>query len=384
MGSNTCATFPWAKNVSTFRVQYRIRCFEGEEISEKLRWICLEQSVELPEEVVPAEILNSVVGKVHHTEKLEEQCYHASIDWPLKNIGEDPSQFLNVLYGNISLKKGIRVHSVEWDKLFPILKGPAFGIKGMRERMGVWDRPLACGVLKPMGLRPEALAEQARSFSLGGIDMIKDDHGLADQSYATFEERCSVVVAAVKQANEQSGHNTLYFPHVTTGGTGLMDRCRKAKALGADGVLIIPELCGYASMHDVARSDLNLPIISHPALSGSRVIDPDHGFLPSFLYGALCRAFGADFTVYPNTSGRFSFTESECLDLNERARSPKLPFKRSFPTPGGGMERERIRHWAKRYGKDTVFLLGASMLKHPKGLEEASREVRQLLEESIS
>ena len=40
-----------------------------------------------------------------------------------------------------------------------------------------------------MGLPAHALADLAYQFALGGIDIIKDDHGLADQSFAPFKER---------------------------------------------------------------------------------------------------------------------------------------------------------------------------------------------------
>ena len=59
----------------------------------------------------------------------------------------------------------------------------------MRERLGVYDRPFTFTALKPMGLPPEALAEEAYRCALGGIDLIKDDHGLMDQPFAPFRER---------------------------------------------------------------------------------------------------------------------------------------------------------------------------------------------------
>lgn len=370
--------------MNTFRVQYRITCYDGEDIREKLRWICLEQSVELPEDVVPVDILDKVVGQVQDWSEINERAYHAKIDWPLDNIGDDPTQFLNILYGNISLKRGIKIVSVDWDSLIPILEGPAFGIDAIRTRIGVSERAMACGVLKPMGLSAEGLAEQALAFSSGGIDLIKDDHGLANQKYASFEERLAKVVKAVDQGNEDSANKTLYFPNITTSGTKLLDRFKQAADLGADGVMVIPELCGYESMHVLARSDIELPIIAHPAFSGSRVTDPDHGFTPAFLYGEIYRAFGADFAVYPNTGGRFSFSEEECKGLNHQARSSDSPFKKVFPTPGGGMKRETLTKWVKEYGNDTVFLLGASMLQHPGGLKKAASEVHALLEATIS
>lgn len=363
-----------------FTVHYVITCYKGENIDEKLRWICLEQSVELPEEVVPAGILEKVVGEVTQVEQLFENQFQASINWPLENAGSDLTQFLNILFGNISLKRGIKITSVDWAPLTGLFKGPGFGISGIREEFGIHERPMACGVLKPMGLSAGELSAQAREFALGGLDMIKDDHGLVNQSYAPFEERVSRVSDELQKVMNQTGILTRYFPNITATGSRLMKQYELAADLGADGVLVIPDLCGYESMHELAESDIDLPIIAHPAFSGTFVTDPEHGFTPAFLYGEVYRAFGADFTVYPNTGGRFSFTPAECLELNEVARNSKSPFKPTFPMPGGGMKRETISHWINEYGKDTVFLLGASMLQHPAGIQKASEEVQEILE----
>ena len=36
------------------------------------------------------------------------------------------------------------------------------------------------------GLAPEALARLAHRLALGGVDLIKDDHGIADQAFSPF------------------------------------------------------------------------------------------------------------------------------------------------------------------------------------------------------
>jgi|AntRauTorcE11897_2_1112592.scaffolds.fasta_scaffold00090_36 ribulose-bisphosphate carboxylase large chain len=365
--------------MKTFEVHYIITCYEGESIDEKLKWICLEQSVELPEEVVSEEILDKVVGRIEEVKPERGGRFQVKINWPLANAGNDRTQFLNILYGNISLKRGIKVTSVNWKSLSHLFGGPKFGIEGIRDVFGIHNRPMACGVLKPMGLSTNELAEQARKFALGGIDMIKDDHGLANQDYAPFEERVMKVSEALEKTMTETGILTRYFPNITTSGSKLMKNYELAADLGADGVMVCPHICGYDAIHELAQSELDLPIIAHPAFSGTFVTDPEHGFTPAFLYGELSRAFGADLTVYPNTGGRFSFTLEECLKLNDAARNSDSPFKKIFPMPGGGIKLETIPQWMNEYGKDTVFLLGASMLRHPDGITKAASEVQEVI-----
>lgn len=366
--------------MQTFTVSYQITCFEGETIHEKTKWICLEQSVELPEELVLPGILEKVIGRVKDINPISETSYLVDIEWPCDNIGHDRIQFLNVLFGNISLKPGIRILNVEWAKFAELFNGPAFGIRGIRQRRGIEKRPMACGVLKPMGLESDALAELAYDFSTGGIDFIKDDHSLADQVYAPFTDRVTSITTKLKHCEEEFGYRAHYYPNITGTPSQMKERYEMAKESGADGVMVLPHLSGFETMHELASSEIDLPIMAHPAFSGALVSAANHGFSPAFLYGELYRAFGADFTIYPNTGGRFSFSGQECIEINNCARTVSSPFKPMFPLPGGGMKRETIPHWVNEYGNDMVFLIGASLFQHPDGIQKAVRELIAVLE----
>lgn len=363
-----------------FAVTYIITVFEGETIGEKVEWICLEQSVELPEEVVPDRLLQKITGKPELIEEHGARSWKVVIKWPLENAGANSIQFLNILFGNISLRRGIRIEHVEWDALAHIFAGPRFGIQGIRDRLGISGRALSCGVLKPMGSSPKELAEQAFELAMGGIDIIKDDHGLANQAYAPFNARVEAVTEALRKAERQKGMKAAYFPNITDGPAAMQQNFNFAQGNGADGVMILPQLCGFESMRLISEQAEKLPIIAHPAYSGIFVTDHTHGYSPGFLYGELTRAFGADFTIYPNTGGRFSFSLETCMAINKAAQSQASPFKTVMPMPGGGVNRESIPAFVKQYGKDVAFLLGASLARHPQGLRNGAEEVRQMLE----
>ena len=44
-----------------------------------------------------------------------------------------------------------------------------------------------------MGLGSAALARMARTLALAGMDIIKDDHGLANQAFAAYADREVIV-----------------------------------------------------------------------------------------------------------------------------------------------------------------------------------------------
>lgn len=361
--------------MSAFEITYRLTVREDEEIDSKIEEICLEQSVELPRHVISDEISDKVVGEPVSTEKVSEDEYRAIISWSLASVGDEISQFLNILYGNISLQPGIRIIDIEWSGLVPaVFEGPSFGIPGIREQYAIVGRPLSATALKPMGSSPAELADKCYQFARGGIDIIKDDHGLANQQSAPFEERVQACVAAIDKAAQETGRRSYYYPNITALATDSLERYRGAAEMGADGVLICPHISGLATMHQLARSDIDLPVIAHPAFSGQLTTNKSQGLSPDFLYGKLWRALGADFVIYPNKGGRFSFTSAECMSINRAAHAEDSPFKSSFPMPGGGIKMEHMNEWLSAYGTDITFLIGGSLYEHPDGLQKASAE----------
>lgn len=366
--------------MSTFEITYQVMVLEGEEIDQKIEDICLEQSVELPRRLLSGEIETKVVGEPTQRTQLKDNLYKVNVAFPLDNIDGDISQFLNILYGNISLQSGIRITGAEWKVLNDdLFGGPAFGIDGIRKKFEKPGGALSSTSLKPLGTDPEGIANLAYQFATGGLDLMKDDHGITNQKYAPFEERVKACVSAVQQAADETGHRSYYFAHITALASKCVDRYKQAVDLGADGVLLCPHIAGMETMHQLARLDIDLPIIAHPAFSGGLTTNEKQGLSPDFLYGQLWRALGADFVVYPNTAGRFSFSQEECHAINDSARTANVPFKKSFPMIGGGMKRSNIPHGLEAYGSDTVFLLGTSLYDHSAGLRAAAEELSGML-----
>jgi ribulose-bisphosphate carboxylase large chain len=370
---------------SSFRITYRVTLYDGESIQSKVDALCLEQTVELPRNVISDEIYENIVAKPIEIRELADNVFLVVASYPLANIGGEISQLLNILFGNVSLTPGVQIVNLEWDAISKdILPGPKYGISGVRDRLSVEKRGLTCTALKPLGFSSQQLADLAFEFAVGGIDIIKDDHGLANQPYAPFDERIKRCTEAVRKGIDVSGNKCWYVPNISAGGDELFRRYEIAKENGAGGVMIIPQLCSPDAMSEIAKLDDSLPIMAHPAFSGAFVNDRSHGFDKAFLYGSLWRAMGADFSIYANASGRFSFTLDECHQINTACRSTSSSYKPIFATPGGGMQRNSIPKWLELYGRDTVFLIGGSLYSHPDGIKKASSEIREMLELNVS
>jgi ribulose-bisphosphate carboxylase large chain len=369
-----------------FGVVYRLA---GDESSArtKAREICLEQTVEFPAEILPpGDIPLQIVGRIEDFRRVEHEVYAATISYAVETTGFELPQLINVIFGNSSIQPGIRVEHLQLPAaLLQSFRGPRFGRAGLRELLGVPQRPLLCTALKPMGLSADLLARQAFACALGGIDIIKDDHGLADQPFAPFQIRVSACVEAVRRANDETGRNAIYMPNVTAPADQVVDRAHAAKEAGAGGLLVAPGIVGLDTMRYLADDDrLGLPIMSHPAFQGSLVTSPAEGLSHAVIFGQIARLAGADATIYPNFGGRFSFSRDACLSIVEATAAPMGSIKPIFPTPGGGMSLARVPELLDFYGQEVIFLIGGGLHSHGPDLVENCRFFSRLLENASS
>jgi ribulose-bisphosphate carboxylase large chain len=277
------------------------------------------------------------------------------------------------------LKAGLRLVRFELPESLSLqFRGPRFGCDGLRRLLGVEDRPLLSTAIKPMGLSTTELAEFAYQFALGGIDLIKDDHGLADQCFSRFEDRVEYLSAAVQRANQATGLRCLYLPNITGPHDEILDRARAARRAGAGGYLVAPGLCGWDAMRVVADDDqCGLPIMSHPAFLGAFTTGSDAGIAHGALYGQINRLAGADATIFPNYGGRFSFSPAECRDIVDGCARPMGGIKRIFPTPAGGMTMQRIDDLCEFYGNEVVLLIGGDLHRYGPDLAKSCRQFAQ-------
>jgi ribulose-bisphosphate carboxylase large chain len=347
------------------RVSYHLTASDARDASHRARDIALEQTVELPASAVSPAIAQRIVGRVESVDALPDGRWRAVIAFNPMVVGGDLPQLVNLLFGNISLKPGILLAAIEWppELLTALGGGPRRGIAGLRDLTGTQGRALLCTALKPLGLSATELAERCYRFALGGIDLIKDDHSLVDQSPAPFRERVERCQDAVARANRETGGNALYFPNLTAGAAVALERADFARRAGCRGAVVNVLPAGLDAVRALAGAP-GLAIMAHPSLAGA-FFHADHGIAPEVLLGDIFRVAGSDAVIYPNVGGRFTFSDATCGAINDRLRRPLGDVRPAFPVPAGGLDTARVPHWVERYGADTIFLVGGSLYAQP-------------------
>lgn len=331
---------------------YKITALKSK-ISEIAEDIAFEQTVELPKEAVfYKEILRNIVGRIDSIE-LDK----VKISYDVSTTDLQLPQFLNLLFGNISLKKGIKIIDINLPKEFvKKFKGPNYGVDGVRKILKIKNRPILAAALKPMGLSARKMSEWCFKFATGGIDIIKDDHGVCGEFY----KRVKLCQEAVNKAKEKTGKEVLYFPNLMAPYEELEKRLRYGLKIGVKGFLVSPFLIGLDYFRYLSE---NYPLIfiAHPALSGTFFTNERHGINPEIVLGKLFRLIGADISIFPHSGGRFPFTKETCSKIDRSLKEDLFHIKKGLPAPAGGINLKDIPSIRDFYGDDVVILIGASL-----------------------
>src|SRR5471032_2630608 len=204
----TSSPTPWP----ALRATYYVTASSQPELDARVESLLLEQTVELPRAALHDKfVLENIVGRLVSVKTIGAEKHVVTIDFPISATANDPAQFLNVLFGNSSIQNHVALadfklpNSKEWPQRERALPGPQFGTAGLRNITGVNDRALTSTALKPIRLTVDRLAQLCGLFAHAGVDIIKDDHGLANQSFHPFVERVLACKKALHDANRKTG-----------------------------------------------------------------------------------------------------------------------------------------------------------------------------------
>lgn len=332
-------------------------CRDDIPVEERAAAIVLEQTVELPDDAVrDPDVRARALGRV---DRIDGE--RVSVSWPGDVLDGSVAQWLNVLFGNVSLQPEVELVDFALpDAVLEALPGPRHGIAGWRRLLGAGDRAMTCTALKPVGADVAYLASVCRTFAKAGIDVVKDDHGLADQATAPFADR-------VRACVEAAGDDTLYVPNLIGSAREVEERYRIARAAGARAVMLEPSLLGLPTFADLVARTVDLPVIAHPAFAGATRVAPDT------MLGTVYRLLGADAAVFPHAGGRFGYTADTCRAIADRLRRPAGHADPVLPVPAGGMTVERVPELLQFYGRDVLLLMGGTLYLAGDDLEARAR-----------
>jgi ribulose-bisphosphate carboxylase large chain len=252
--------------------------------------------------------------------------------------------------------------------------GPKFGIKGIREYIGVQDRPVLGAIIKPKtGISPEILLKMVQELVEGGVNFIKEDEILSNPDFCPISVRVPMVMDYIKK----SGKKVIYAVCINSDFPYVINRVKEVYKLGGNAVHI--NFWNGLGVYKAVR-ELDLPIFVHFQKSGDKILtDKTHRFSIDFkVICQLAGMMGVDF-IHAGMWGGYSSTEKDELSgiLNELYVHDVLPALSCGMHPGlvGAIE--------KNYGIQFMANTGGAIHGHPGGSMKGAIAMRSAIDKNV-
>jgi ribulose-bisphosphate carboxylase large chain len=386
---------------------FRITPAEGMSIEDAVGRVASESSVGTWTTLytLPPRI-RSLMAKGYEIIDLNDGSYLAKIAYPLDLFEEgNIPQLMSSIAGNIfGMKaiKGLRLEDVylpeDYVKHF---KGPIKGIRGVRDSLRIYDRPILATVPKPkVGMDIAEYAEAAYEILSGGIDLLKDDENLSSQNFIRFRDRLNSVIKVIDKVEKETGEQKGYLINVTAETNEMSKRIKLVADSGNQFIMIDFVIIGWAALQTVRNlaEEYNLAIHAHRAFHATFTRNSLHG-VSMFVLAKFARLIGVDH-IHVGTPG-VGKLEAKTVDvinlcdlLRENTYKPKnndifhleqpwYGLKPVFPTSSGGLHPGTLPIVLETLGKDLIIQVGGGVMGHPDGPKAGGKAVRQAIDATI-
>ncbi len=316
----------------------------------------------------------------------EVDCGFAEVDFPwnsMSQTGNPLEDALCFVMGESSHVKGmLKLRMVDLtfpDDMMRTLAGPRHGVPGVRKILGVYNRPLLMGPMRPeVGLAPVEYAKIAYDALLAGSDIVKDDELLVDPPYCPILERATLCAKAARDAEQKTGERKMWVLHLGCDVSRFDEFLKIGEAAKVDGYMVQPRLT--PSLLTLMKSRTELPLIAHYSML-TLFTRYAHVGIEMSLMLKLFRLSGADIVTFPRPNSRFDVSSEEFTENLRVAGAPLGAILPAFPFPTGGNRAEDVSQCYSILGNfDYGFVAGSAMFEEPGGICVGAQNLREALE----
>ena len=338
----------------------------------------------LPYEV--AERRYESAAKIVHVARTGENSIHIDLAFPVDGFGpnETAAQVLTAVCfcAEFDMLKSFWIDHLEIpDSFAQRHRGPAFGVAGIRKRLGVKTRPIVAGILKPRkGVELSTMLNLAKTAFNNGIDLIFDDELMIDPvGEWSFENRVRAFAAVAREAEAVTGEPKGYVCNVSASMPILSQYIEQACSSGAFGILLNTFALGFFGL-SLAIDLINGRMPAFECGIGNALLNrpPFETGVSDAVLAKMSRLCGAD-GVCTGVSGRdLWYTEDV---LRRTVKSLDLPLhhiQTSFALAAGGLDPTNIWYGMHALGPDVMLMLGRSLWIAPEATGAVAHALREM------
>ncbi len=318
-----------------------------------------------------------------------EDAYLVDVAYPedLFESGSLP-QVLSCIAGNILGMKAvdrIRLDDCEWpESLATSFPGPQYGTGVRSELLDAGDRPALATVPKPkVGLPTDVHAEVGYEAWVGGLDLLKDDENLTDQSFNDFEDRVIESLDARDRAEGETGETKGYLINVTATADEMLRRAEFVHEQGGSFVMVDVITAGWAGLQSVRNfcEQKGLAIHAHRAMHAAMDRVPAHGVSMRCL-AQFARLAGVDH-IHTGTAGLGKLENEDTPGINEWLRADLYGLNDVLPTASGGLHPGLVPRLIEAAGENIAIQAGGGVHGHPDGTRAGAKALRAATEAAV-
>lgn len=304
--------------------------------------------------------------------------------------------------GNIFGMKAVdslRLVDVEFPRQYiKSFKGPTFGVDAIKRIFKKKRGPITAVVPKPkLGYTAREHAEKvAYALWKGGIDCVKDDENLTNQSLNRFSERVKYLSKFRDKAERETGNVKEAFINVTSPDLKELEkRIRTVHDHGFRYFMIDVVISGFTAVQTAANAahDYGMAIHGHRAMHAMFTRNERHG-MSMLLLAKLMRLIGVDQLHIGTAIGKLEGSKTDIIATKDMILSKQVSeipmarlhqdwghIKPMLPVASGGLHPGLLPQVFDIYKTtNMVVQVGGGTQGHPMGIEAGARAVVQAIE----
>lgn len=299
--------------------------------------------------------------------------------------GGNMPQVLSCIAGNIMGMKAvdsIRLMDCDWPRgLTQSFPGPTFGSTVKSNFLDATDRPALATVPKPkVGLSTEQHAKIGYEAWTGGVDLLKDDENLSDQSFNSFADRVTESFEMAERAKAETGEHKDYLVNITADVDTMKERAKFVADHGGNFVMIDVITTGWGSVQSMRKhaDELGLAIHAHRAMHAAFDRLPHHGVSMRVL-AQIARLTGVDH-IHTGTANLGKLANEDTSGINEWLQRDLHGLTDVLPVASGGLHPGTVEPLFDALGTNLIVQAGGGIHGHPDGTHEGAKALRQAVD----